>query len=322
MKALLAVEDVRMLYPARPDAWGRPKAWLHAVDGVSLRVDAGEVVGLVGESGCGKSTLGRIVAGLEKPTRGVVRWDGLDVTGRAGTPGLQMVFQDSSGALDPRWTVAQIVAEPWLARGRRMSRAELRQEAAALLAEVGLDEGALDRFPHAFSGGQRQRIGIARALAARPRMLVCDEVVSALDVSVQALVVNLLARLRVERGLAMVFISHDLAVVEHLSQRIVVMYLGRLVEEGPSRDVCSRPLHPYTQALLAAVPEPGRPRSRAPVQGEAPSPLAPPTGCPFHPRCPLASARCRAEMPAWREPSPGRWVACHEAAADVSQRGP
>jgi oligopeptide/dipeptide ABC transporter ATP-binding protein len=266
--------------------------------------------------------LGRIVAGLEKPTRGVVRWDGLDVTGRAGTPGLQMVFQDSSGALDPRWTVAQIVAEPWLARGRRMSRAELRQEAAALLAEVGLDEGALDRFPHAFSGGQRQRIGIARALAARPRMLVCDEVVSALDVSVQALVVNLLARLRAERGLAMVFISHDLAVVEHLSQRIVVMYLGRLVEEGPSRDVCSRPLHPYTQALLAAVPEPGRPRSRAPVQGEAPSPLSPPPGCPFHPRCPLASSRCREERPAWRESSPGRWVACHEAAGDVSQRGP
>jgi oligopeptide/dipeptide ABC transporter ATP-binding protein len=313
MTTLLEVDGVRVEYPANVDGWGRARARLRAVDGVSLRVGAGEVVGLVGESGCGKSTLGRVIVGLEAPTEGTVRFEGRDVTGRAGTPGLQMVFQDPLGSLDPRWTTAEIVAEPWLARGERPTRAALRARALALVAEVGLDASALDRFPHAFSGGQRQRIGIARALAASPRLLVCDEVVSALDVSVQAQVVNLLARLRAERGLAMVFISHDLAVVEHVSQRIAVMYLGRILEEGPAREVCARPLHPYTQALLAAVPEPGRPRSAVPVHGEPPSPLSPPPGCPFHPRCPVATDRCRRVSPTWTEPAPAHRVACHAA---------
>lgn len=313
MTTLLEVDDVHVGYPANVDGWGRARARLRAVDGVSLRVGAGEVVGLVGESGCGKSTLGRVIVGLERPTGGAIRFEGRDVTGRAGTPGLQMVFQDPLGSLDPTWTTAEIVAEPWLARGERPMRAALRERALALIAEVGLDASALDRFPHAFSGGQRQRIGIARALAASPRLLVCDEVVSALDVSVQAQVVNLLARLRAERGLAMVFISHDLAVVEHVSQRIAVMYLGRIVEEGPAREVCARPLHPYTRALWAAVPEPGRPRSAVPVHGEPPSPLSPPKGCPFHPRCPVAMDRCRHDSPTWTEPAPGHRVACHAA---------
>lgn len=313
MTSLLEVRGVRVGYPAQVDGWGRARARLRAVDGVNLRVRAGEVVGLVGESGCGKSTLGRVIVGLETPTEGEVWFDGSDVTGRAGTPGLQMVFQDPMGSLDPRWPAAEIVAEPWLARGERASRSSLRARAARLLEEVGLDGTVLDRYPHAFSGGQRQRIGIARALAASPRLLVCDEVVSALDVSVQAQVVNLLLRLQAERGLAMVFISHDLAVVEHVSQRIAVMYLGRIVEEGPAREVCARPLHPYTRGLLAAVPEPGRPRSGLAVQGEPPSPLSPPEGCPFHPRCPLATEHCRRELPSWTEPGPGRGVACHAA---------
>lgn len=322
MKPLLEVDAVRVRYPAQIDAWGRPRSWLHALHGVSLRVQAGEVVGLVGESGCGKSTLGRVAVGLEQPAGGRVLFEGRDVTGRPGTEGLQMVFQDPLGSLDPRWTTAEIVAEPWLARGSRPSRAALREQVAQLLEEVGLDTGSMDRCPHAFSGGQRQRIGIARALAASPRLLVCDEVVSALDVSVQAQVVNLLARLQAGRGLALVFISHDLAVVEHLSQRIAVMDLGRIVEEGPAHEVCSRPLHPYTQALLAAVPEPGKPRSHRPWPGEPPSPLNPPGGCPFHPRCPLATRRCHAEAPAWREARPGRFVACHEAGTELSQRDP
>jgi oligopeptide/dipeptide ABC transporter ATP-binding protein len=267
----------------------------------------------VGESGCGKSTLGRMIVGLERPTSGTVQFEGRDVTGRAGTPGLQMVFQDSLGSMDARWTAAEIVSEPWRARGRRMASGELRRRVAGLLADVGIDPEAMDRYPHEFSGGQRQRIGLARALADEPRLLVCDEVVSALDVSVQAQVVNLLARLRRERGMAMVFISHDLAVVEHVATRMAVMYLGRVVEEGPSREVGSRPLHPYTAALIAAVPEPGRTRPSVTLKGDPPSPMSPPPGCPFHPRCPWATPRCRAEAPTWREVQPGRRVACHEA---------
>ena len=322
MRPLLEVDQARVRYPAQLDGWGRPRSWLRALDGVNLRVQPGEVVGLVGESGCGKSTLGRVAVGLERPTGGTVHFEGRDITGRPGTEGLQMVFQDPLGSLDPRWTAAEIVAEPWLARGGRPPRTVLRERVALLLEEVGLDAGSMDRCPHAFSGGQRQRLGIARALAASPRLLVCDEVVSALDVSVQAQVVNLLAKLQSGRGLALVFISHDLAVVEHLSQRIAVMYLGRIVEEGPAHEVCARPLHPYTQALLAAVPEPGRPRSSGPLRGEPPSPLHPPTGCPFHPRCPVATRRCHDEAPAWREARPGRSVACHEAGPELSQRGP
>ncbi len=311
--SLLEVHDVRMHYPASPDAWGRPRAWLRAVDGVSLSIAEGEVVGLVGESGCGKSTLGRVITGLERPTAGTVRFGGRDVAGRAGTPGLQLVFQDSLGSMDPRWTAAEIVSEPWRARGRRMARGELRRKVAGLLSDVGLEAAAMDRYPHEFSGGQRQRIGLARALADEPRLLVCDEVVSALDVSVQAQVVNLLMRLRRERGMAMLFISHDLAVVEHVATRMAVMYLGRIIEEGRAREVCARPLHPYTAALVSAVPEPGRARGGPALQGEPPSPLSPPPGCTFHLRCPIATTRCGAVSPSWREASPGRWVACHEA---------
>jgi oligopeptide/dipeptide ABC transporter ATP-binding protein len=224
-----------------------------------------------------------------------------------------MIFQDPYGSLDPRWTIREIVEEPMLLHGLCGDRDSRRQRVTQLLAQVGLDPAAADRYPHEFSGGQRQRIGIARALAVEPRLIVCDEVVSALDVSVQAQVVNLLASLQKELGLAYLFIAHDLAVVEHLSHRIVVMYLGRIVEEGTSAQVCRSPVHPYTRALLSAVPspDPGASReARVRLAGDVPSPLNPPSGCPFHPRCPMAQARCRTEVPELRPMLDGRRVAC------------
>lgn len=316
---LLEVQDLKVHFPVRRDWRGRPTAVVRAVDGVSLAVRAGETVGLVGESGCGKSTLGRAIVRLESLTAGGIRFEGrdldsLDAAGlRAARRGLQMIFQDPYGSLDPRWTVREIVEEPMRIHGLGGDRDSRRQRVAQLLAQVGLDPAAGDRYPHEFSGGQRQRIGIARALAVEPRLIVCDEVVSALDVSVQAQVVNLLASLQQEMGLAYLFIAHDLAVVEHLSHRIVVMYLGRIVEEGTSAQVCGSPVHPYTRALLSAVPSPDPAASRegrVRLTGDVPSPLNPPSGCPFHPRCPVAQARCQAEVPQLRRMSDGRRVAC------------
>jgi oligopeptide/dipeptide ABC transporter ATP-binding protein len=317
---LLEVESLKVHFPVRPDWRGRPGAFVRAVDGVSLKVREGETVGLVGESGCGKSTLGRSIVRLETPTHGSVRFEGADLATLSGAElrrarrRLQMVFQDPFGSLDPRWTIGEIVGEGLTLHEPSLSGSGRGDRVAALLKDVGLDPTFAARYPHEFSGGQRQRIGIARALAVDPKLIVCDEVVSALDVSVQAQVVNLLAALQQSRGLAYLFIAHDLAVVEHLSQRILVMYLGRVVEAGTSSQVCGSPRHPYTQALMSAVPGVDGDRGgtkRIRLQGEVPSPMAPPSGCPFHPRCPLAHERCRVEVPQLKALADGREGSCH-----------
>ena len=327
---ILELRSVSKRFSRRLDAAGRlaralgarvSEHTVHAVDRVSLAVRPGEVVGLVGESGCGKSTLGRIAAGLYPATEGERLWRGEPVEAarrrlgagalRRHLLGIQMVFQDPSASLNPRMPVEDIVGEAPVAHG--LVPATQRDEyVAELLRKVGLGPEAMRRFPHQFSGGQRARIGIARALAVRPEFLVLDEAVAALDVSIQAQVLNLFIRLRDELQLTYLFISHDLGVVRHLSDRVLVMYLGRVVEAAPAEAVFESPAHPYTQALLVSAPrlEPGR-RAFVPVSGEIPSPLAPPSGCHFHPRCPHAGARCRAQAPALREASPGRWVACH-----------
>ncbi|MBM3384734.1 MAG: ATP-binding cassette domain-containing protein [Betaproteobacteria bacterium] len=283
---------------------------VHAVDRVSFTVHQGEVVGLVGESGCGKSTLGRLACGLHAPTEGGVFYRDIAVN---GTPvrAVQMIFQDPHSSLNPRMRVEDIVGEAPRVH-RLVPAAEVPDYVAQLLRRVGLDPSYRRRYPHQFSGGQRARIGIARALAVKPDFLVCDEAVAALDVSIQAQVLNLFMDLRESLGLTYLFISHDLGVVSHLSNRVVVMYLGRVVESAPTAELFAKPNHPYTQALLAEVPRLDRKnRSFAPIKGEIPSPLAPPPGCHFHPRCPHAMPRCAQEAPVLREVAPGRVSACH-----------
>ncbi len=285
---------------------------VHAVDRVSFAVAPGEVVGLVGESGCGKSTLGRLGCGLYEPSAGEVRYRGaaLRTHGGAARP-IQMIFQDPFASLNPRMRVEEIVGEAPRVHGI-VDMAHVADYVADLLVRVGLDPALRRRYPHQFSGGQRARIGIARALAVKPEFLVCDEAVAALDVSIQAQVLNLFMDLRESLGLTYLFISHDLGVVRHLSNRVVVMYLGRVVEIAPTEELFAQPNHPYTQALLAEVPRLDRKRrTYLPIKGEIPSPLAPPTGCHFHPRCPHALPRCASEPPALREVAAGRWSACH-----------
>jgi peptide/nickel transport system ATP-binding protein len=296
---------------------------VHAVDGVDLTIGKGEVVGLVGESGCGKSTLGRMVAGILPLSEGEIRRNGTVVARAGGAPDAdaatlrdaklrtQMIFQDPYASLNPRMRVADIVGEAPLVHGIVQAR-DLDRYVDEQLRRAGLDPSLKRRYPHQFSGGQRQRIGIARALAVQPDFLVCDEAVAALDVSIQAQILNLFLELRRELDLTYLFISHDLGVVEHLSDRVVIMYLGRVVEEADTETVFRRPNHPYTQSLLDSVPRIDvRKRAFQPVKGEIPSPLNPPEGCHFHPRCPRAMERCRVERPALREISPGHRSACH-----------
>ena len=290
---------------------------VQALDDVSLQVREREVVGLVGESGCGKSTLGRIASRILEPSAGERLWKGrpyAEFDGRGARRerlAVQMIFQDPYASLNPRMRIVDIVGEAPVVHGI-IGKKEREGFVRAMLERVGLDASALQRFPHQFSGGQRSRVGIARALAVQPQFLVCDEAVAALDVSIQAQVLNLFIRLREELALTYLFISHDLGVIRHVSDRVVVMYLGRVVESGPTAEIYARPNHPYTQALVAEVPRlEARHRAYSPIRGEIPSAMAPPAGCHFHPRCPHAFARCREEAPALKAIAPGRLSACH-----------
>jgi oligopeptide/dipeptide ABC transporter ATP-binding protein len=318
---LLEVTDLAKRYPLPRGAWsGRTPEAVHAVDGISFSLDRGETLGLVGESGCGKSTAGKALMRLIEPTSGSVQLAGVELTSlsrsalHATRRHMQAVFQDPYSSLNPKMTAGALVTEP-LDNYAIGSRAERRARVEDLFGRVGLRAADMTKYPHEFSGGQRQRLGIARALAPGPALVVGDEPVSALDVSVQAQVINLLVRLQAEFGLAYLFIAHDLAVVRHISDRVAVMYLGRIVELAPTQALFARPAHPYTHALLDAipVPDPRRRRRRAVLRGEVPSPIRRPSGCHFHPRCPIATERCQTEDPALRPVSAGHAAACHHA---------
>ena len=319
MNNLLEVKNIKVHFPIKHGLFSRVKGHVRAVDDVSLELKPGETLGLVGESGCGKTTLGRAIIRLIEPTAGSVHFEGEDITQlegaklRARRRKFQMIFQDPYGSLNPRMTVEQIIGEAIDIHKLAESATARQKRIAELLQAVGLNATHAQRYPHEFSGGQRQRIGIARALAVEPKLIVCDEPVSALDVSVQAQIINLLQDLQQQRGIAYLFIAHDLAVVEHISHRVIVMYLGKVVEFAEAKAIVREPLHPYTQALLSAVPvvDPKSKRKRIVLPGDVPSPIDPPSGCPFHPRCPIAVDRCRVDIPPLREIKPGHWAACH-----------
>ncbi|BBK32326.1 peptide/nickel transport system ATP-binding protein/oligopeptide transport system ATP-binding protein [Stella humosa] len=317
-KPLLEVRDLVKHFPIRKGLFGKPAAKVHAVDGISLSIGAGETLGLVGESGCGKSTAGKVILRLIEPTSGSIELEGRDITQYG--PGemlavrrqMQVVFQDPYSSLNPRMPAGEIVGEPFINYGMG-GAAERQDKVAQLFRRVGLRPEQMARYPHEFSGGQRQRLGIARALALGPKLIIGDEPVSALDVSVQAQVINLLMDLQAEFGLSYLFIAHDLAVVEHISHRVAVMYLGKIVEVAPKRSLFGAPQHPYTEALLASVPlpKPGARRARQTLTGDVPSPIAPPPGCRFHTRCPYAIPRCSQEEPLLHAVADGHEVACH-----------
>ncbi len=315
---LLEVKDLRKHYPTRRGLFAAGAPVVHAVDDVSFWIRAGETLGLVGESGCGKSTTGKLILRLQPPTAGEIHWRGRRIDGLSAAEmrpirrELQAVFQDPYSSLNPRMRAADIVIEP-VRNYESLPAAEVRDRAAELFTRVGLRPDQLVKYPHEFSGGQRQRLGIARALSVRPQLIVCDEPVSALDVSVQAQVINLLMDLQAEFHLSYLFVAHDLAVVEHISHRVAVMYLGKIVEIAPTREIFAHPLHPYTEALLESVPvpDPTVKKQRRVLGGDVPSPVDPPSGCRFHTRCPYAENVCRSEEPPLRPVASDRLVACH-----------
>jgi oligopeptide transport system ATP-binding protein len=320
--SLLEVKNLKVHFPIKHGVFSGAREFVKAVDGVSFSISSGETLGLVGESGCGKTTLGRAIVRLTQPTSGNVFFEGEDIASLSGSrlrtqrQKLQMIFQDPYGSLNPRFTVEEIIGEALDIHDLRENASARKKRIAELLKSVGLEPEYAQRYPHEFSGGQRQRIGIARALAVEPKLIVCDEPVSALDVSVQAQIINLLQDLQQQHGLAYLFIAHDLAVVEHISHRVMVMYLGKIVELAEAKALIRGAKHPYTQALISAVPEidPETKRQRIVLSGDVPSPIQPPGGCPFHPRCPIAEAPwCQTEIPSLREVSPGHWAACHFA---------
>jgi oligopeptide transport system ATP-binding protein len=324
--SILEVKNLKVHFPVKHGLFSREREFVKAVDGVSFSIAPGETLGLVGESGCGKSTLGRAIMRLVEPTAGEIFLNGEDITCLTGSAlrsrrrKFQMIFQDPFGSLNPRMTVEQIVGEALDIHQLTDSKPARLKRILELLRDVGLDPVYAQRYPHEFSGGQRQRIGIARALAVEPELIICDEPVSALDVSVQAQIINLLRDLQQQRGIAYLFVAHDLAVVEHISHRVMVMYLGKIVETADAKSIIREPQHPYTQALISAVPEvdPDSKRQRIVLPGDVPSPIHPPGGCPFHPRCPIAEDKCKTEVPVFRDVAPGQFAACHFAGRKIT----
>lgn len=319
-KVLLETKDLTKEFKTKSGAWGKNKATVHAVTDVNLNVYEGETLGVVGESGCGKSTLGRLMLRLLDATKGEVFFDGTELNTlkeeelRHMRKQMQMVFQDPFASLNPRLKIKEIIAEPMITHNMYTGKGEMEDRIADLLKKTGIRPEFMNRYPHQFSGGQRQRVSIARALALNPRLVICDEPVSALDVSIQSQILNLLGDLQAEMNLTYVFISHDLSVVRYLSDRVCVMFLGKVCELGITRDIYARPLHPYTQFLLEAVPIPDPERKKEAknmLSGEIPSPVNPPSGCYFRTRCPYATERCAQETPVLREVEPDRFVACH-----------
>ena len=324
-KAILQVQNLVKEFPIKKGIFSRQTGAVHAVDGISFNIYEGETLGLVGESGCGKSTTGRAVIQLDRPTSGTVLFEGTDITKLNGEAlrkmrrNIQMIFQDPFASLNPRMTIGEIIAEP-MEIHKICPKAEIKPRVYDLLQKVGLNPAFADRYPNEFSGGQRQRVGIARALASEPKLIICDEPISALDVSIQAQVVNLLEDLQTQMGLTYLFIAHDLSMVRHISDRIAVMYLGVIVDLADRNELYRNPRHPYSQALLSAVPVPDpsveETRKRIILEGDVPSPIDPPSGCRFRTRCPRAQEICAKERPDFREVSPGHFCACHFAESE------